>query len=191
MAFGSQEWQVLMPMSLQMLAGGPRNCSADVRHRCISSSWGPHCVLHWAEFIVRVWRKILWCAKTANCGRVEKHPRWELRGCAITFCGYRRRWSCPSNRHDGGLLGSILALAAKGELPHFQAGLILVVVTVDAWYWDNSFVKRSLKSRKWKNVWWNKPRRTWIDVNNEVHTFVVDDQDRPQMIEIHAELQGL
>ncbi|CAM6042536.1 unnamed protein product [Sphagnum compactum] len=44
--------------------------------------------------------------------------------------------------HDGGLLGSILALAAKGELPHFQAGLILEVVTMDAWYWDNSFVKR-------------------------------------------------
>jgi hypothetical protein len=179
MAFGSQEWQVLMPMSLQMLAGGARNCSADVRHRCICSSRAPHCVLHWAEFIVRVWRKILWCAKTANCG------------CAITFCGYRRGCSWPSNRHDGGLLGSILALAAKGELPHFQAGLILEVVTIDAWYWDNSFVKRSLKSRKWKKVWRNKPGRTWIEVNNEVHTFVVDDQDHPQMIEIHAELQRL
>jgi hypothetical protein len=32
---------------------------------------------------------------------------------------------------------------------------------------------------------------TWIDVNNEVHTFVVDDQDHPQMIEIHAELKRL
>ncbi len=28
-------------------------------------------------------------------------------------------------------------------------------------------------------------------MNNEVHTFVVQDQDHPQMIEIHAELQRL
>jgi len=31
----------------------------------------------------------------------------------------------------------------------------------------------------------------WIEVNNEVHIFVVDDQDHPKMIEIHAELQRL
>jgi hypothetical protein len=30
-----------------------------------------------------------------------------------------------------------------------------------------------------------------MEVNNEVHTFVVDDQDHPLMIEIHAELQRL
>ncbi len=36
-----------------------------------------------------------------------------------------------------------------------------------------------------------QPGCTWIEVNNEVHTFVVDDQDHPQMIEIHAELQRL
>ncbi|KAH8939546.1 hypothetical protein BDL97_15G042500 [Sphagnum fallax] len=33
--------------------------------------------------------------------------------------------------------------------------------------------------------------RTWIEVDNEVHTFVVDDQHHPQMIEIHAELKRL
>ncbi len=32
---------------------------------------------------------------------------------------------------------------------------------------------------------------TWIEVNNEVHKFIVDDQDHPQMGEIHAELQRL
>ncbi|KAH9544580.1 hypothetical protein CY35_12G001600 [Sphagnum magellanicum] len=32
---------------------------------------------------------------------------------------------------------------------------------------------------------------TWIEVNNEVHMFVVEDQDHPQMIEIHAELERL
>jgi hypothetical protein len=31
-------------------------------------------------------------------------------------------------------------------------------------------------------------RCTWIKVNNKAHTFVVDDEDQPQMIEIHAEL---
>jgi hypothetical protein len=34
-----------------------------------------------------------------------------------------------------------------------------------------------------------QPGRTWIEVNNEVDTFVVDDQEHPVMIEIHAELQ--
>jgi len=33
--------------------------------------------------------------------------------------------------------------------------------------------------------------RTWIEVNNEVHMFVVDDRDHPQMMEICAELQRL
>jgi hypothetical protein len=32
---------------------------------------------------------------------------------------------------------------------------------------------------------------TWIEVNNEVHTFIVDDQDHPQMGEIPAELHRL
>jgi pentatricopeptide repeat protein len=36
-----------------------------------------------------------------------------------------------------------------------------------------------------------QPGRTWIEVNNEVHTFLVDDQDHPQMIEIRAELKRL
>ncbi len=35
------------------------------------------------------------------------------------------------------------------------------------------------------------PGCTWIEVNEEVHTFVVDDQDHLQITEIHAELQRL
>ncbi len=50
-----------------------------------------------------------------------------------------------------------------------------------------------------ENVEWQRkekgvkkqPGRTWIEVNKEVHTFVVEDQDHPQMIEIHGELQRL
>lgn len=44
---------------------------------------------------------------------------------------------------DGGLLGSILALAAKGEMPHFQSGLALEVITMDAWRWDDNMVHRT------------------------------------------------
>ncbi len=36
-----------------------------------------------------------------------------------------------------------------------------------------------------------QPGRTWIEVNNKVHTFVGDDQDHPQTIEIGAQLQRL
>jgi len=35
------------------------------------------------------------------------------------------------------------------------------------------------------------PQTSWIEMNNEVHMFVVDDQDHPQISEIHAELKRL
>ncbi|CAK9863309.1 unnamed protein product [Sphagnum jensenii] len=48
-------------------------------------------------------------------------------------------------------------------------------------------IERQRKERSVKKY----PGRTWIEVDNEVHTFVVDDQHHPQMIEIHAELKRL
>ncbi|KAJ7535916.1 hypothetical protein O6H91_12G050600 [Diphasiastrum complanatum] len=36
-----------------------------------------------------------------------------------------------------------------------------------------------------------KPGRTWIEINNKVHTFVVDDHEHPQIVEIRAELNRL
>jgi pentatricopeptide repeat protein len=48
-------------------------------------------------------------------------------------------------------------------------------------------IERERKERSVKK----HPGRTWIEVDNEVHTFVVDDQHHPQMIEIHAELKRL
>jgi len=36
-----------------------------------------------------------------------------------------------------------------------------------------------------------QPGCTWIEVNTVVHMLVVEDQDHPQIIEIHAELQRL
>jgi pentatricopeptide repeat protein len=37
----------------------------------------------------------------------------------------------------------------------------------------------------------NQTGHTWIEVKNEVHSFIAGDQDHPQMIEIHTELQRL
>ncbi len=36
-----------------------------------------------------------------------------------------------------------------------------------------------------------QPGCTWTEVDNKVHTFLVDDQNHPQMIEIRAELKRL
>jgi hypothetical protein len=60
---------------------------------------------------------------------------------------------------------------------------------------DNAAGNRHLR----ENVEWQRTTRgvkrqpgcTWIEVNNEVHTFVVNNHDHPLMIEIHAELQRL
>jgi pentatricopeptide repeat protein len=48
-------------------------------------------------------------------------------------------------------------------------------------------VERQRKERDAKK----QPGRTWIEVNDVVHTFVVDDQTHPQMIKIRAELKRL
>ncbi len=49
------------------------------------------------------------------------------------------------------------------------------------------------KVAQWRNERGEKKNlgHTWIKVNNQVHTFVVDDQHHPQMIEICAELKRL
>jgi hypothetical protein len=36
-----------------------------------------------------------------------------------------------------------------------------------------------------------QPGCTWIEVDNKLHTFLVDDQDHPQMVEVCAELKRL
>jgi len=48
-------------------------------------------------------------------------------------------------------------------------------------------VERQRKERDVKK----QPGRTWIEVNDVVHTFVVDDQIHPQVIKIRAELKRL
>lgn len=50
---------------------------------------------------------------------------------------------------------------------------------------------RMLKEKRKENGVKEQLGHTWIEVNNEVHAFVVDDQDHPQMIKIRAELKRL
>jgi pentatricopeptide repeat protein len=49
--------------------------------------------------------------------------------------------------------------------------------------WDLSASVQQQRLEKGRK---KQPGPTWIEVNNEIHTFVVDDQDHPQMVEIHA-----
>ncbi|CAK9266173.1 unnamed protein product [Sphagnum jensenii] len=51
--------------------------------------------------------------------------------------------------------------------------------------WEKVAQQRNERGEK-KNL-----GRMWIKVNNQVHTFVVDDQHHPQMIEIRAEVKRL
>ncbi|CAK9193903.1 unnamed protein product [Sphagnum jensenii] len=55
----------------------------------------------------------------------------------------------------------------------------------------NRLLCENVERRRKENGVKKQQGRTWIEVNNEVHTFVVGDQDHPQMTEIHAELQRL
>jgi hypothetical protein len=73
--------------------------------------------------------------------------------------------------------------------PGNAAGYVLLSnIYAAAGKWDLS--EKVQSQRKEMGVK-KQPGRTWIEVNNEVHTFVVDDQDHPPIIEIRAELKRL
>ncbi|CAM6054767.1 unnamed protein product [Sphagnum tenellum] len=73
--------------------------------------------------------------------------------------------------------------------PGNAAGYVLLSnIYAAAGKWDLS--EKVQSQRKERGVK-KQSGRTWIEVNNEVHTFVVDDQDHPQIIEIRAELKRL
>ncbi|KAJ7963320.1 Nuclear pore complex protein [Quillaja saponaria] len=42
----------------------------------------------------------------------------------------------PHELNDGGILGTVMAAGAKGELPRFQAGVTIEISRLDAWYSD-------------------------------------------------------
>jgi pentatricopeptide repeat protein len=73
--------------------------------------------------------------------------------------------------------------------PDNASGYVLLSnIYAAAGNWDlSASVQRQRMERGVKK----QPGRTWIEVNDEVHTFLVNDQDHPQMNEIHAALKTL
>jgi pentatricopeptide repeat protein len=73
--------------------------------------------------------------------------------------------------------------------PENAAGYVLLSNTyAAAGKWDLS---RNVEWQRTERGVKKQPGRTWIEVNNEVHSFVVDDRVHPQMTEIRAELSRL
>jgi hypothetical protein len=73
--------------------------------------------------------------------------------------------------------------------PHNAASYVLLT-NIYAAGGNRHLCENVEQQRKEKGVK-KQPGCTWIEVNSEVHMFLVDDQDHPQMIEIYAELQRL
>ncbi|CAK9875983.1 unnamed protein product [Sphagnum jensenii] len=73
--------------------------------------------------------------------------------------------------------------------PENAAGYVLLSNTyAAAGKWDLS---RNVEWQRTERGVKKQPGRTWIEVNNEVHSFIVDDRVHPQMTEIRAELSRL
>jgi pentatricopeptide repeat protein len=86
-------------------------------------------------------------------------------------------------------MGEHIAKQALEADPGNAAGYVLLSnIYAAAGKWDlRANIQKQRKERGMKK----NLGRTWIEVNNKVHTFVVDDQDHPCMLEIHAELERL
>jgi pentatricopeptide repeat protein len=73
--------------------------------------------------------------------------------------------------------------------PQSAAGYVLlsnIYAAADKWDLSANVQQQRLERGVKK-----QPDCTWIEVNNEVHTFRLDDQEHPQLNEIHAELERL
>ncbi|CAM6075269.1 unnamed protein product [Sphagnum tenellum] len=86
-------------------------------------------------------------------------------------------------------MGEHIAKQALEADPGNAAGYVLLSnIYAAAGKWDlRANIQQQRKERGMKK----NLGCTWIEVNNKVHTFVVDDQDHPCMLEIHAELERL
>jgi pentatricopeptide repeat protein len=91
--------------------------------------------------------------------------------------------------HGNTEMGEHIAKRVVELDPENTAGYVLLSnIYASAGKWDLvSNVQQQRLARGVKK----QPGRTWIEVNNEVHSFVVDDQLHPRIIEIHAELKRL
>ncbi len=96
-----------------------------------------------------------------------------------SFAHFIVMWSCENMLLNGFLNWSLKMLVV---MCCYQTSMLLVVtcISVGMLNWQRN--ERSMKKQ---------PGCTWIEVNNEVHTFVVHNQDHPQMIEVCAEPQRL
>ncbi|CAM6025997.1 unnamed protein product [Sphagnum balticum] len=73
--------------------------------------------------------------------------------------------------------------------PADAAGYVLLSnIYAAAGKWDLSASVQQLRKERGVK---KQPGCTWIEVNNKVHTFVVDDKQHPQMVHIEAELERL
>jgi len=86
-------------------------------------------------------------------------------------------------------MGECIARRVLESDPGNSAGYVLLLnIYAAAGNWDLSATVQKLRLERGVR---RQQGRTWIEVNNEVHTFVVDDQEHPQINEIHAELKRL
>jgi pentatricopeptide repeat protein len=86
-------------------------------------------------------------------------------------------------------MGKYVAKQVLEVDPENAGGYVLLSnIYAAAGKWDLSENVQQLRKERGVK---KHPGRTWIEVNNEVHSFVVNDQAHPQMIEIHAELKRL
>ncbi len=86
-------------------------------------------------------------------------------------------------------MGECIARRVLESDPGNSAGYVLLLnIYAAAGNWDLSATVQKLRLERGVR---RQQGRIWIEVNNEVHTFVVDDQEHPQINEIHAELKRL
>ncbi len=91
--------------------------------------------------------------------------------------------------HGNMEMGECIARRVLESDPGNSAGYVLLLnIYAAAGNWDLSATVQKLRLERGVR---RQQGRTWIEVNNEVHTFVVDDQEHPQINEIHAELKRL
>jgi len=91
--------------------------------------------------------------------------------------------------HSNVEMGEYIAKQLVELDPGNAAGYVLLSnIYTAAGKWDQSAAVLQLKLDRGVK---KQAAHTWIEVNNQVHRFVVDDQDHPQLAEIHAELKRL
>ncbi|CAM6129666.1 unnamed protein product [Calypogeia fissa] len=91
--------------------------------------------------------------------------------------------------HGNVQMGGYLAERVLELDPWNAAGYVLLSnLYASAGNWDGS---EKLQKQRLERGVTKQPGLTWIEVNNEVHSFRVDEQEHPQIEEIHAELDRL